>query len=109
MMYEGHVRAIYRLGYNADDNQKLVCDDRPKATLFRHANYDYVNNAVVWDPATPDHQLPDSLYLGGKPAWFEDMRWPPINPETAPKTEASSLEPVIPAMRRFGAMPGIAP
>jgi hypothetical protein len=109
MTYEGHVRAIYRLGYNADDNQKLVCDNRPKATLFRHANYDYVNNAVVWDSATPDHHLPDSLYLSGKPAWFEGMQWPPINPEMAPQTESSSLESVIPAMRRFSVLSSIAP
>jgi pectate lyase-like protein len=102
MTYEGHVRAIYRLGYNANDNQKIVCDDRPKASLFRHGNYDYVNNAVVWDPATPDHHLPASLYLGAKPPWFGEMRWPPVDPERAPQLESSSLEAIIPAMRRFG-------
>jgi hypothetical protein len=108
MTYEGHVRAIYRLGYNADDNQKCICDDRPKATLFRHGNFDYVNNAVVWDPATPDHRLPASLYLRAKPAWFKDLRWPPVNPEMAPQSEASSLVPTIPAMRRFSALLSLA-
>jgi hypothetical protein len=99
--YEGYMRAIYRLGYNADDNQKVICDDKPKATLFRHGNFDYVNNSVIWDSATPEHRLPNSLYLGSRPIWFGDMHWPPIDPEKASLTEADALTPIIPAMQRF--------
>jgi hypothetical protein len=101
MVSEGHYRAIYRLGYNADDNANVVSDLMPKATLLRHGNYDYVNNAVVWDPSVADHNLPDSLYLNGKPDWFGSLRWPPVDPMNAPVSEQDSLTPVIPAMYRF--------
>src|SRR5262249_43333723 len=36
-------------------------DRNVKATIIRHGNYDYVNNAVVWDPNIPDHTIPNSL------------------------------------------------
>ncbi len=101
MTYEGHMSAIYRLGYNADDNQKIVCDDLPKNTLFRHGNFDYVTNSVIWDSVTQDHELPNSLYLSERPLWFGDMHWPPVDPLRAPTTEEESLSAVIPAMRRF--------
>jgi hypothetical protein len=101
MVYERNVRAVYRLGYNANDGQRIICDTRPKATLLRHGNFDYVSNAVIWDPANPDHRLPDSYYLAAKPDWFGDMKWPPVDPNMAPTTEQASLEPSIPAMKRF--------
>lgn len=109
MEYEGSYRAIYRLGYNADDNARVVSDTTPKATLLRHGNFDYVNNAVVWDPAIPDHHLPDSYYLNGKPAWFGNLRWPATEPTNAPTSEEMSLLPTIPAMERFLNAPHPAP
>ena len=39
-----------------------------------HGNYDTVNKAVVWNPSITAHQLPASLYLAAKPAW-----WPAAN------------------------------
>jgi hypothetical protein len=99
MVYEGHLRSVYRLGYNADDNARVVSDDRPRATLLRTGNYDYVNKATVWDPSIPDHGLPDSLFLTAKPPWFGELRWPPVNPEDPGAAEASGG--IIPAMRRF--------
>lgn len=99
--YEGSYRSIYRLGYNADDAARVVSDTSPKMTLLRHGNFDYVNNAVIWDPAIPDHHLPDSYYLIGKPAWFGNLRWPAVEPANAPTSEDTSLLPIIPAMERF--------
>ncbi|MGA2017577.1 MAG: immunoglobulin domain-containing protein [Opitutaceae bacterium] len=107
MAYEGHTQAIYRLGYDANDNATIVSDNQPKATVVRHGNYDYVNNAIVWDPSNPDHNLPDSLYLTGTPSWFGNMAWPPVDPTNPPLSEGSaaipgtSLYPIIPAMYRF--------
>ena len=54
-------------------------DRNVKATISRHGNYDYANNAVVWDPNIPDHTIPDSLYLTGEPSWWGSPScWPPI-------------------------------
>lgn len=107
MNYEGHFRAIYRLGYNDDDSAAVVSDNQPKATILRHGNYDYFNNAIIWDPTIADRTLADSLYLTGRPSWFGDMAWPPVDPTNPPLYEGSStitgssLYPIIPAMYRF--------
>ena len=107
MTYEGHFRAIYRLGYNDDDSAGVVSDNRTKATILRHGNFDYFNNAIIWDPTIPDRTLPDSLYLTETPSWFGNMAWPPVNPTNPPLSEGTvtspgtSLYPIIPAMYRF--------
>jgi hypothetical protein len=65
-------------------------------TWIRHGNYDYYNNDVIWCNETggncyggsQDQDLPDSLYLTGKPSWWEDESdagkcrpWPSIGPD----------------------------
>jgi hypothetical protein len=55
-----------------------------KNTIIRHGNFDYVNNAVVWDPNIADHTIPNSLYLAGQPAWWGNLPWPPIGPDLTP-------------------------
>jgi hypothetical protein len=73
-----------------------VDDPNVVTTLLRHGNYDYVNNAVVWDPSIPSHDLPDSLYLSHAPGWWcQETPWPPIGPDV------SGLVNDIPAKRRF--------
>jgi hypothetical protein len=88
-------RAIWVLGVGSG-----VDDPRPAATLLRHGNYDYVTNSVVWDPAIPDHDLPDSLYRSELPDWWcLETPWPPIGPDVAGLTNK------IPAQRRFEGLP----
>jgi hypothetical protein len=73
-----------------------VDDPDVAATLLRHGNYDYVTNSVVWDPAIPNHDLPNSLYLSGIPEWWcQETPWPPIGPDV----EGYYTD--IPAKRRF--------
>ena len=102
-------RVIYQLGYphmgntaysgvNPPDTGKDALDTRVKSTLIRHGNYDYATRSIQWDAGIGDHALPDSLYLPGKPSWFGDLRWPPIDPAN-PSTAAAGG---IPAGRRFG-------
>ena len=46
---------------------------------LRHGNVDYLTDTVKWDLAIADHTLPNSLYLAGKPAFFNAGRgyaWP---------------------------------
>lgn len=79
-------------------------DRNVKNTIIRHGNYDYVNNAVVWDPNIPDHAIPNSLYLTGQPAWWGNLPWPPIGPDLTPMVGQ------IPAQLRFAnGMPAPAP
>ena len=50
-------------------------------TVYRHGNFDYTTNSIIWDPSNPDHDLPDSLYLTGKPSWVGNLNWPPFGPD----------------------------
>jgi hypothetical protein len=59
---------IWLLGW--DDWSPYPIDPRVKATAIRHGNFDYLTNAVAWDPANANHTLPPSLYLSQKPAFF---------------------------------------
>ena len=43
-------------------------------TLIIHGNA--IDGVVSWDPNISDHNLPDSYYLNGKPAFYADMNWP---------------------------------
>ena len=56
-----------------------------------HGNYDPVNNTVLWEPLVSDHNLPDSLYLSSKPAWFGNFNWPPVEPFSPSTAIASNL------------------
>jgi hypothetical protein len=78
------------------DNQKL--DRNVKATILRHGNFDYFNNSTVWDPAIPDHTIPESLYFTSRPSWWGASPWPPIGSDLTPMLSQ------IPAEIRFLAM-----
>ncbi len=106
--YSYLTRVIYQLGYphmgnnsysgvNPPDTGKDALDTRVQSTLLRHGNYDYATRSIQWDAGIADHVLPKSLYLPGKPAWFGNLRWPPIDPAN-PSTAAAGS---IPAGRRF--------
>src|SRR5262249_39766235 len=65
-------------------------------TIVRHGNFDYVTNSTIWDPAIPDHTIPDSLYYSNQPSWWPaGVAWPPIGPDFVPMVNE------IPAQIRF--------
>jgi len=73
--------AIWLLGW--DDASPQPYDPATAATTVRHGNFDYLTNSVVWDPASTDQTLPDSLYLARKPAFFNagsGYVWPWVDP-----------------------------
>ena len=70
-------------------------DSNVGATIIRHGNYDYASNSTIWDSTIPDHTIPASLYLSGKPSWWGALAWPPIGPDLAPMVGQ------IPAEYRF--------
>jgi Pectate lyase superfamily protein len=96
--YLGILNATTPPNYRALPNTLEGCqqlDLSVKATILRHGNFDSVHNTTVWDPAIPDHTIPDSLYLPGKPSWWGNLPWPPIGPDRSPMAGQ------IPAQQRF--------
>ena len=51
-----------------------------RSTLIRHGNYDFVTSSVNWEPAIAGHDIPSSLYLAAKPAFFGALAWPIAGP-----------------------------
>jgi hypothetical protein len=78
--YDSNAASIYELGIGGSG-----ATDVAATSLFRHGNFDTVGNAVKWDPGTPDHTLPASFYLHGKPAWWPAASpWPWVGPDLQP-------------------------
>jgi hypothetical protein len=90
---------IWRLGYDPA-HWSQAADPMVLSTVVRHGNFDYVNGSAVWDPRIADRALPDSLYLAGKPAFFDRGRgylWPWVDPNATPPVRA------LPARARYEA------
>jgi len=123
---------IYRLGYpnmgnnwynpdnppdNPDDQDDAGLDPKVEATLLRWGNYDYENDAVLYDPAEvpPDNpvpgteDLPASLLYASSPDWWPaSVPWPPAGPDVTGGDGASDHSHKIPAQicHEGGEMPG---
>jgi hypothetical protein len=79
--FAGGENSIWLLGW--DDWSPYPVDANVKATTLRHGNFDYLTNSVTWDPNISSQTLPQSLYLAGKPAFFNAGRgytWPWVEP-----------------------------
>ena len=90
--------AVWLLGW--DDWSPYPVDPQVAVTTWRHGNFDYLTNAVAWDPSNANHSLPSSLYLSQKPAFFYAGRgyvWPWVDP-----TATTPLQ-TLPAKARFDA------
>ena len=67
------------------------------ATAIQDGNYDYLTNSVVWAASDTAHTLPNSLYLTQKPAFFNTLDWPWVNPTGSPQLYT------LPAKARYDA------
>jgi hypothetical protein len=101
-VYEGHFAdgkpSIWMLGWDAV--RPYPVDTKVSATALRHGNFDFLTNKVNWEPAIEGRALPDSLYLPGKPAFFDIGRgyvWPWVDPAGATKLHT------LPAKARYDA------
>jgi hypothetical protein len=72
-------------------------DPQVAETLIRHGNFDYVTNTQIWDPEISNHNLPASLYLTEKPAFFGSYAWPWVDPGGTVKVHT------LPARARYDA------
>jgi len=52
-----------------------------QSALIRHGNYDYATGTVKWASSITDHNIPVSLYLDAKPAWYGSLAWPAMGPD----------------------------
>jgi hypothetical protein len=88
---------IVRAGYIQQGDAGVSKNPTVLASTYWHGNWDPYNNAVVWDPSNPDHNIPQSLYLTNKPSWWGNaLRWPPAGSDLTPMTSP------IPAEQRLG-------
>ena len=76
--------ALYRLGSYLNPGDMCSNDARVAQTLLRHGNFDFIRNQVEWDPNISDRDLPPSLYLTAKPAFFGNRPWPMADPTRTP-------------------------
>ncbi len=72
---------IWKIGYRCCSATGNPTDPKTAQTLIRHGNYDYISRSLTWDPTISDHNIPNSLYLASKPAWFKALHWPPFTPD----------------------------
>jgi hypothetical protein len=96
---------MWQIGYNGD-TWPNTADPLVVARTYRHGNYDYASNTVVWDSTASTQVLPPSLYLTNKPAFFGSNPWPWVEPTGA--TDADKIL-VLPAKARFDALHGTGP
>ncbi len=99
-------QTVFRLGHGlnagggADDiatYENAANSDSTETQLYRHGNYDYLTNTVIWDPGNSNHTLPNSLYIGAPPAFFGPNTWPWVDSVGATKLYT------LPAKARFDA------
>ncbi len=90
----GSGQYAFTWGY-LSDGATSSSDPKSKATALRHGNYDYATQSTKWDGSIADQNLPDSLYLTAKPAFFGGLRWPTIGSDLSP------LVGTIPAKERY--------
>ena len=87
---------VYYLGSgNSEGTVTVPADPKVAATIMRWGNYDVVNDSARWEasevpsgiakyanPIPPNHTLPASFFLSGKPFWWPSgIAWPPIGPD----------------------------
>jgi hypothetical protein len=82
-----NLATVYKIG---DGSFYEMLDYDQISTHLLHGNYDYTNNAIVWDPLgiTTDSNLPPSLYLTERPSFATnkagvETTWPIVNPTNA--------------------------
>ncbi len=87
------VPTIWLLGW--DDWSPYPMDPMAKSTALRHGNFDYLTSSVTWDPNIAKRDLPPSLYLTQKPAFFGSNPWPWVDPTASPPVQT------LPAKARY--------
>lgn len=98
--YDGTITATSPPDYTAQSNSNTQSPMPPRdlnvqASASRHGNYDFFNQAQVWETTDTnvtdhtDHTIPNSLLYNSRPAWMNPATpWPPINPASVANTNS---------------------
>ena len=89
--YSGTLNATNPPDYTNQPTDYQQLDLNVRNTLLRHGNYDYSTRAIQWDSGVADRNIPNSYYLSTKPAWFNNLPWPPFDPSNPSAAKASSI------------------
>jgi hypothetical protein len=93
--YSSGTFSIYQLGAKGAGSSDVAV-----SSLYRHGNYDTVNNQTMWNATVANHTLPPSMYLTAKPGWWPaGTAWPWAGPDLSPMVGT------LPAKARSDAMP----
>ena len=74
---------VWSWGFHLDGGTTRV-STTPRDTALRGGNYSAYTQQATWDASITDHNIPASLYLSSKPAFFGALPWPAIGPELNP-------------------------
>jgi hypothetical protein len=95
----GFDSCIWRSGMPNSDREPR--DPQVRATQLRDGNFDYKTNSVTWDgiggAGSTARTIPNSLYLGARPAFFGSGTWPWVDPTGTTKVYT------LPAKARYEA------
>jgi hypothetical protein len=101
---------MFMLGWNAGPGgQDPYLDGTSGSYIFRHGNFDYVNDAIADWTSGYSTTLPNSFYLSGKPAFFSagascTYAWPWVTPTGASQIQTNSCKGSgLPAKARYEA------
>lgn len=99
--------SVYLIGSNAwtlGTGNKPGADNMDNGMAYsyfhRHLDFDYFSNTQYKNPSNSVTTLPNSLYLGAKPAFFGTYAWPWVNPAGASDAERVKT---LPAKARYDA------
>jgi hypothetical protein len=81
------------VGNELGSDPDVVSSDSTVHGTLVHGNYE--DGSIHWDPGIESRDLPSSLYLDAKPAFFGDADWPVTGGDLAPSTGT------IPARERY--------
>lgn len=75
-------KLIWRMGFTPIGGLcgGAACDPNVRPKLYRHGNWDSINNGQTWEASNADHTMPSTYYLSGTPSWFNSLHYPPYDP-----------------------------
>lgn len=80
----GSTGTIFKVGGEVNISDDYVPSDADSFTsgafILTHGNWDYVNDAQIWEATIADHDLPSSYVYSSKPSYFNSLTWPPFDP-----------------------------
>ncbi len=80
---------------NTYAHEPVKLDPSIANSIIVHGNYNYIDGSLQWEPDISDHNLPASLYLDRKTAWFASLPWPVLGGDISPNPH------LIPAQQRY--------